>query len=172
MRGFVSAPVVNAIGDDGEQIPRGHGQPDRNSACRSCQARRPSLGAIGAGPTRRWTDAGSRTRGARRAGREDAREHVAAYEAHQKKLAELADQLSGQKAIAQIKDLQAAFQSLTPTQQANRDVISNVLEQYVKLRQEVGFGVVPVLDNLFQQSLARTTDKAKAFAQQLMLTQS
>jgi hypothetical protein len=128
----------------------------------------PNLGAIGAGPT-----IAGPTPAELRAMDEQAakmRENIAVYEAHQKKLAELAEQLSGQKAIAEIKDLQAAFQSLTPTQQANKDVISNVLEQYTKLRQEVAIGVVPVLDNLFQQSLARSTDKARGFAQQLMLT--
>jgi hypothetical protein len=97
------------------------------------------------------------------------REHASAFEAHQKQLAALAQELSGAKAIAAAKDLQAAFLSLTPAQRANEQTIAAVNDQYEKLLQRVGLGVVPVLDKLYQAH-GLVTDRGRALAQQLMLT--
>jgi hypothetical protein len=93
------------------------------------------------------------------------KKNVAAYEQHQKALHDLAEELSGQKTINEIKDLQTAYLSLTPTQRANTDTIKDVLDQYAKLEVRVGTGVVPVLDQLYQQYFkltAQSKDVAEA----------
>jgi hypothetical protein len=95
--------------------------------------------------------------------------NVAAYTEHQHKLAELREELSGARATAEIRDLAAAFEGLTPKERANEQTIKDVLEQYVKLEARVGLGVVPVLDQLFQAH-GLVTEKGRAWSQQLMTT--
>jgi hypothetical protein len=62
----------------------------------------------------------------------------------------LLDTISGAKATKDIKDLQAAWTSLTAGQKSNKTVIKEVLDEYEKLRAKVGGEVSPTLEKLYR----------------------
>lgn len=76
------------------------------------------------------------------------KENVKAWEEHQQRLEQLAKEISGAQASAELKDLQTAFLSLTPAQRANAAVIKDITDKYEALIAKVGAGVVPALDAL------------------------
>lgn len=52
--------------------------------------------------------------------------------------------------VQSVKDLEAAWLSLSPTQRENRDIIERVLEQYERMRDIVGTQAAPAIEKLFR----------------------
>lgn len=73
-----------------------------------------------------------------------------AAEAYRAAVARIYADIGGAAAVTSVHQLADAWAMLSPAQQANSVVVSEVLKRYEALRKEVGTNVVPALETLFR----------------------
>lgn len=97
-------------------------------------------------------------------------------DAHSKKIQALADTLSGSALAAKVREVEAAYRTLTPAQRASEDVHQRVTKEVMRLASE-GAKLPPALAAIWRETavaefnmlgLVRTTDKVNANVDRLL----